>query len=134
LTEVRTNLQWSVLQSYYAFYGIILIFAFLILPFAFFYHALGGNEEGEGGDVEVETVGKKFCWALKFTLTTLFAFGVLVILGIFLPFDGTPPSNETNFQKIEFLVDEFNSSNGDNLVRILFLMITVFCPISLFIR
>ena len=117
MTEVRTNLQWSVLQSYYAFYGIILIFAFLILPFAFFYHALGASsEEGEGGEVEVETAGKKFCRALKFTLTTLFAFGILVILGIFLPFDCTPPSNETNFQKIEFLVDEFDSSNGDNLV------------------
>ena len=28
--EVRSELQWSVMQAYYAFYGIILIFAFLV--------------------------------------------------------------------------------------------------------
>ena len=57
---VRADLQWSVLQAYYAIYGIILIFAFVILPFAFFFHALTGNEEGE----EVETTGTKCCRAL----------------------------------------------------------------------
>ena len=90
---VRADLQWSVLQAYYAFYGIILIFAFVILPFAFFFHALTGSHEGE--EAEVETTGTKCCRALKFSLTTLAAFGILVILGIFLPFDGVPPTNET---------------------------------------
>ena len=28
--EVRSNLQWSMMQAYYALYGIILIFAFLV--------------------------------------------------------------------------------------------------------
>ena len=111
--DVRSNLQWSVMQAYYAFYGIILIFAFLILPFAFFYHALGGGESDDG---EVESAGKKFCRAIKFTLTTLVAFALLVVLGIFIPFDGVPPSNETEWQKVDFIVEEFNSTNGDNLV------------------
>ena len=106
-TEKRCKLKKAILQPIFT--------SFQILPFAFFFHALGGGD-GEGEDAEPETFCRKFLRAVKFSLTTLAAFAILVILGIFLPFDGVPPANDTTWQKLDFLVGEFESSNGDNLV------------------
>lgn len=35
---VRSGLERDVLSAYYSLYGIVLTFAFLILPLVFFYH------------------------------------------------------------------------------------------------
>ena len=57
--KVRENLQESVMYTYYAFYGIILALAFLILPLNYFFHALTDeddpdDEEYDDYDISVE--------------------------------------------------------------------------------
>lgn len=42
--EDRQQLQDAVLHAYYVFYAIILTFAFLVLPMAFFFNITSENE------------------------------------------------------------------------------------------
>ena len=50
--KVRDNLQDSVMYTYYAFYGIILALAFLVLPLTFFFHALGDEDDPDDEEYE----------------------------------------------------------------------------------
>ena len=119
--EVRESLKSSLLWAYYAAYGGILIFTFLLIPSNFFYHGLPHQDE-EGNE---PSCGTKLCHALKFTLLSCFLFGLLVTAGVFLPFSGSPPSNSTEWQKFEWFFEELEASRGQDLF--VFLLNTISC-------
>lgn len=119
-SEVRDSLKDSILYAYYACYAIILFFAFLLIPANFFYHGLDPGLEED----EVEpTVGQRLCYSLKYSLLTVFLFSLLVVAGIFIPFEGTPPSNSTEWEKFEWFFEELESNQGKDLL--LFLLNTL---------
>ena len=41
---MRETIEDTVLYTYYAFYLLVILFAFLILPLAFFFHLIGGDD------------------------------------------------------------------------------------------
>ena len=43
---MRETIEDSVLYTYYAFYLLVILFAFLVLPLAFFFHLIGGGDDG----------------------------------------------------------------------------------------
>ena len=43
-------------------------------------------------------------------------FGGLCAAGIFLPFNGQPPANETTIDQVEWYLDELKSSKGEDLL------------------
>ena len=119
-SEVRDSLKDSILYAYYACYAIILFFAFLLIPSNFFYHGLDPGLEED----EVEpTVGQRLCHSAKYTVLTVFMFSLLVVAGIFIPFEGTPPSNSTEWEKFEWFFSELESNQGKDLL--LFLLNTL---------
>ena len=112
-SEVRDSLKNSILYAYYACYSLIFLFSFLIIPSNYFYHGLDAGLDED--DVE-PSVSQKMCHSLKYTLLSVFLFTVLVISGIFLPFNGSPPSNSTEWQKIEWFFDELEANKGQDLL------------------
>jgi len=119
-SEVRDSLKDSILYAYYTCYAIILFFAFLLIPSNFFYHGLDPGLEED----EVEpTVGQRLCHSAKYTVLTVFMFSLLVVAGIFIPFEGTPPSNSTEWEKFEWFFSELESNQGKDLL--LFLLNTM---------
>ena len=50
--NVRTNLGETVRYTYYAFYGLILAFAFFILPLIFFFRALGNEDDPDDDEYD----------------------------------------------------------------------------------
>ena len=64
----------------------MLTLAFLVLPLMFFYHTTSPLAEDEEELVE-ETFGRKLCRALKYTSASIVLLVVLILLGIFLPFE-----------------------------------------------
>jgi len=119
-SEVRDSLKDSILYTYYACYATILFFAFLLIPANFFYHGLDPGLEED----EVEpTVGQRLCYSLKYSLLTIFLFSLMVVAGIFIPFEGTPPSNSTEWEKFEWFFNELESNQGKDLL--LFLLNTL---------
>jgi len=109
--ETREALKNSILYGYYTCYSIILFMAFLIIPANFFYHGLSANDE-----VDEPRIGTKLCHSIKFTLLSLVCFALLVVAGIFIPFNGNPPSNSTEWQKFEWFLDELDSNKGHDLI------------------
>ena len=106
--------------TYYTCYSIILFLSFLVIPSNYFYHGLDSGLDED--DVEA-TIGQKICHSVKFTLISVFLFSILIILGIFLPFNGTPPSNSTDWEKFEWFFDELEANRGQDLL--LFLLNTL---------
>ena len=60
--------------------------------------------------------GQKVCHSLKYTLLSVTIFGVLISVGIFLPISGSPPSNSTEWEKIEWFFDELEANKGQDLM------------------
>ena len=58
---VRENLKESVMYTYYAFYGIILFLAFLLLPLNFFFHALGNEDDPDDEELFYDVVEEEPC-------------------------------------------------------------------------
>ena len=59
---------------------------------------------------------ERICYSIKFTLLSIFIFILLVTAGIFLPFNGSPPPNSTEWQKIEWFFDELEANKGQDLL------------------
>ena len=112
-SDVRESLKNSTLYAYYFCYSIIFVFSFLIIPSNFFYHGLDVGPDED--DVE-PSFRERICYSIKFTLLSIFIFILLVTAGIFLPFNGSPPPNSTEWQKIEWFFDELEANKGQDLL------------------
>ena len=93
---------------------------FLVIPSNYFYHGLDAGLDED--DVE-PTIGQKICHSVKFSLLSVLLFSVLIVVGIFLPFNGSPPSNSTDWEKFEWFFDELEADHGQDLL--LFLLNTL---------
>lgn len=118
--EVRESLKSSILHAYYSCYGLILFFAFFLIPANFFYHGLDTSLED---DDDEPTVSQRLCHSFKYVLLSVFLFALLVTAGIFIPFEGLPPSNSTEWEKLEWFFSELEENQGKDLL--LFLLNTL---------
>ena len=111
---------------YYGFFGVILTFSFLVLPLNYFFHSTSplADEETEDGE-EVESCGKKMCRALKYTCASLVLLGALILLGIFLPFEGSPPPVDDVDEKILYLWEQMKANEGKDLIVFLINTISI---------
>lgn len=111
--DVRDGVKDSILYTYYFCYSVIFLFSFLVIPSNYFYHGLDTGLEED--DVE-PSFGQKVCHSLKFTLLSILIFSILVVAGIFLPFNGSPPTNSTEWQKFEWFFEELEANKGQDLL------------------
>lgn len=74
--------------AYYTLFSIILALCFLVIPMTFFFHATSPLADDED-EQEEETTGQRLCRALKYTSASLILLIILVLLGIFLPFESS---------------------------------------------
>ena len=114
------------MHVYYAFFGLILVFSFLVLPLNFFFHAtspLADEVDEDGEEAAPETCGKKMFRAFKYTSASLVLLALLILLGIFLPFEGSPPPVDSVDEKIVYLWNQMKANEGKDLV--VFLINTV---------
>jgi hypothetical protein len=122
---VREALEDMVLDTYYVFYVLVALFAFLLLPLVFFFHLVSSDEEGLEDDIgvtaEVEPFRSKMCRAIKYTGILIAVFTALVVAGYFIPAgDDLPPHNGTTLQEwrsaLEYEFEEFKRERGENIL------------------
>ncbi|XP_023346067.1 probable lysosomal cobalamin transporter isoform X2 [Eurytemora carolleeae] len=109
--EDRDTIKNSILYCYYFCYSVVLVFCFLLFPATFFFHSVPADQ-----DEEEPSCGAKLCKSIKFTFVSLLLFSFLVVGGIFIPFNGMPPSNETSWEKIEWFFYELDANKGEDLL------------------
>ncbi|XP_065185123.1 probable lysosomal cobalamin transporter [Sycon ciliatum] len=119
-TEQREEITNAVLYGYYALYGLITLFAFILLPFAYFYYEEGGDEES--------TPREKACTGVKYTLGFVFVCAVLLLVGGLVPFsNGTSDTNSTDFEKkIVNLAQDLKSTGLENSLSFVISVLTMF--------
>lgn len=100
----REDVEHTVLLAYYVLYGLLLILGFLLLPFAYFF-----TEEKD--DILENSTGSRICSALKYTSIFLLVAAVLLTLGAVIPMRVTAPQNSTEWEKIEYLVNQFSANS-----------------------
>ncbi|CAF4891050.1 unnamed protein product [Rotaria sp. Silwood1] len=135
----RDHIQKYVEIGYYVLYGLIILMAFLINPFLFFYY--------EEKEEQIET-SKRIRSAIKWTIGFLIFLIILIILGIFVPQLATLPSDNSTseWDHVKYLIDHFDSSRVEDSISfaiftlsiIGFILLTIYtgygsiaCPISL---
>lgn len=84
--KIRQEYLFDIQMVYYVLFCVVLTMTFLVLPLTFFYHTTSPLAEDEE-DLVDETFGRKFCRALKYTSASIALLVVLILLGIFLPFE-----------------------------------------------
>ncbi|MES1911645.1 MAG: hypothetical protein MHM6MM_004048 [Cercozoa sp. M6MM] len=117
--------QESVKALYYAFWCILVFFAFVLFPFAYFYYE-------ESGDPDL-TRGQKIFNAFKYSCAFMIVCGVVCIIGAFV----TVASDDEDDSWRQRLVEQ--ASQGDVVVAFLFacvtllgsLLLAVYAPVGL---
>jgi len=111
--EQRETLTDTILYAYYTCYSIILVLTFLLIPSNFFYHGLS-NQSGDEDDSP--SVQARLCHSIKYTLLFIFLLSVLVLGGIFIPFNGLPPNNKTDWQQFQWFLEEVEVTQGHDII------------------
>ncbi|CAF3262037.1 unnamed protein product [Rotaria socialis] len=136
----RDHIQKYVEVGYYVLYGLVILMAFLINPFLFFYYEEKQEEEGQ--------TAKRIHSAAKWTVGFIIFLIILIILGVFVPQLATLPSiNSTSeWDNVKYLIDHFDGSRVEDSISftiftlslIGFFLLTVYtgygsiaCPLSL---
>ncbi|XP_063047108.1 lysosomal cobalamin transport escort protein LMBD1 [Engraulis encrasicolus] len=100
--ETRAQIEDTVLYGYYTLYSIILFCVFLWIPFVYFYY-----EEKDDDNINRCTQVKN---ALKYTIGFVIVCAALLLIGAFVPLHPPPPDqNATQWDKLEYLVEEFGN-------------------------
>lgn len=109
----RAAAEDTLVWAYYVLYSIVLLFAFLVLPFAYFF--------SEDEDDEVESEARwtaRACTALKYTTCFAVLAALLLSIGAVIPLRH-PDVNGTEWDKIEFMIDELASNRGEDALAFL---------------
>lgn len=109
--SVRNDFEKNtVAVGYYVLYALVAFFAFVLMPFMYFYY--------EEKDEDV-TTKQRMCGALKYTVGFLIVGVVLLLVGAFAPLK-KPPSNITQWSdKLNFMKDELKAGNGETALSLL---------------
>lgn len=119
--EDREAYLKDILIAYYVFFSLILAFGFIILPLCFFYHAAAPLDEDREDleDAAGESTGQKCCRAFKYTSASVLLLLILVLLGIFLPFEGSPPVLLGAKEELTYAWESFKANEGFDLIAFL---------------
>jgi len=102
--------ETSVTTVYYVLYSFVALFAFLLMPFVYFYF--------EEKDEDV-TTRQRICGALKYSIGFLIVAVALLLIGAFVPLK-KPPQNETHWKKeLSFLANQLKSNHGETALSLL---------------
>lgn len=101
--------ETSVTTVYYVLYSFVALFAFLLMPFVYFYF--------EEKDEDV-TTRQRICGALKYSIGFLIVAVALLLIGAFVPLK-KPPQNETHWKKeLSFLANQLKSNHGETALSL----------------
>ena len=105
----RKSVEDAFLYTYYTIYGLVMAFTFLFLPFVYFYY-----EEGD----DDTTTGKRICSALKYWIVFVIVGAVLMIIGAFVPWSESTPSNSSKspVNEAELFLGSLKANGGENAV------------------
>jgi len=102
--STQADMGIEVRAIYFILYGSILAFAFVIIPFTYFYY--------EEFDEDV-TFKQRFWAGFKYTLFLLVIVVVLLIIGIFVYKSHTPPEGNTDISEwAKYITDSANGGEG----------------------
>ncbi|XP_012672561.1 lysosomal cobalamin transport escort protein LMBD1 [Clupea harengus] len=99
--ETRGQIEDTVLYGYYTLYSIILFCVFLWIPFVYFYY-----EEKDDDNINKCSQVKN---ALKYTIGFVIVCAALLLIGAFVPLQPPPNTNATQWEKMQYLVEEFGN-------------------------
>lgn len=122
---LREEAEKVILYGYYTMYSLVLIFAFFILPFIYFYY--------EEKDDSRNNIIPRLCTALKYTLVFLFMAVVLLLIGLFVPLKDEPPRNTTEWEKFKFLFTEIGINRGEKTLSFILNIFTSIGTVTLVI-
>ncbi|GBL86202.1 putative lysosomal cobalamin transporter [Araneus ventricosus] len=116
--STRQAVEDSVTYTYYSLYGIIFFYTFFVLPLSYFSYEERDEDRGNSFGV--------FTTALLYTLVFLFVISGLLLAGAFIPYKAAPPSNSTEWNKIDFLIKELYKSKGKDALAFVVNILTVY--------
>eukprot|EP00118_Oscarella_pearsei_P029174 m.3840 g.3840 ORF g.3840 m.3840 type:complete len:553 (+) comp9861_c0_seq1:31-1689(+) len=93
---------------YYGFYSVVMLYVFLVLPFMYFYY-----EEGDEG----VSTGRRCCSALKYWIGFCVAFGIILLIGAFVPWASVQDldgKNQSAVDEAKLFLGSFASDKGQN--------------------
>lgn len=124
-SAVRDSLENSILYSYYALYGVVFICIFIVVPFAyFFFEEREDDIFGSGNSARLSTT-------IKYTMVFVLVAIVLLLIGAFIPLRETPPSNSTDWEKIEFLFGDLTKNRGEDALSMVLSILSLLGMINL---
>uniref|UniRef100_A0AAY4BPI7 Lysosomal cobalamin transport escort protein LMBD1 n=1 Tax=Denticeps clupeoides TaxID=299321 RepID=A0AAY4BPI7_9TELE len=101
--ETRGQIEDTVLYGYYTLYSIILFCVFFWIPFVYFYYE-EKDDDNANKCLQVKN-------ALKYTIGFIIVCAALLLIGAFVPLSPPPSQNATQWEKVQFLVEEFGNRN-----------------------
>ena len=103
----RKDVESTFRYMYYAFYSVVMLFVFLVLPFMYFYY-----EEGDEG----VSTARRCCSALKYWIGFCVALAVVLLIGAFVPWASEQQfdNNETTSDYARLFLGSFASNRGQN--------------------
>lgn len=110
--EKRDNISDLMQYSYYALYGMDVLFVFAILPFVFFYNQSRDEDEEDRGTYMTSRCMSAFKWTVGFIL---FA-GLLLLMGAVIPLRDNPRGNSTDIDDLKKLFPELTANKGESTI------------------
>lgn len=111
--DVRESVENTLLIAYYVMYGCMILFLFLLLPFAFFF---SGNSP---------SVAERCCTAVKFSVIFVLLAFVLFVVGIFVPLNEKPANGTADRDVILAIFGDFESTHVENAITLTMSVLTV---------
>lgn len=121
--SARDSVEASVQASYYSLYSLVFVCLFMIIPFVYFYFE-EKNDDGFGND-------NRLCTAIKYTVGFIFVAALLLMVGAFVPLKDAPNANSTEWEKIEFLIDDLKKSRGEDALAMVLSILSLIGMINL---
>lgn len=113
---VRESIEDGLVNTYYVLYGLMVLFLFFLLPFAFFY-----CEDAE----ESATVKWRCCNALKFSLIFVLMAVVLFVIGAFVPFAEKPLNGTSEWEEIKNIFIDLETTHAENAISFMMSALTL---------